>query len=160
MRLGITNGSRFLHTKSWQNFQFKTSACSFWGKQKVIILAVKGVIDNLCFTKLTLWKIEFHGLVWPFDNIRKSRSWAWLSNTGNRSTQHHFRAATHVLFLQLLATGKNSNRFILTQVYHLFFQISADQSSRHELKSGRLNLEMKPGTWSARKFWDDNYVHI
>ena len=51
-----------------------------------------------------------------------------------------------LLFLQLLATGKNSNRFILPQVYHLFFQISADQSSRHELKSGRLNLEMKPGT--------------
>ena len=30
-------------------------------KQKVIILALKGAIDNLCFTELTLWKIEFHG---------------------------------------------------------------------------------------------------
>ena len=41
-------------------------------KQKVIILALKGVIDNLCFTKLTLWKIEFHWLVWLLSNIRKS----------------------------------------------------------------------------------------
>ena len=58
-------------------------------------LVLKGAIGNLCFTELTLWKIEFHGLVWLFGKIRKSQSRAWLSNTGNRSARCHFKAATH-----------------------------------------------------------------
>ena len=92
--------------------------------KQVIILALKGVIDNLCFTELTLWKIEFHWLVWPFGKIRKSRSQAWLSNTGNRSARHHNYGTTMSVKFCVIKTCTHQIHFHLRTQNHYYMYTS------------------------------------